>query len=313
MKTIQYIEISDALKSLYGYEKKKPYAELVRLKESGELDRYFEKSGISDNFGKMLRDFTDDIMKNENVNVLPYYRIFCAYSFSSLIRTFSRYHFELGLYFDKPPISRTFEPHSSYGYFPYFFKNACTKYGIEPYNSMDFDKLDELIRKFVVIENDCLVNMGVLQYRETTGYSNMAEEDAYNRFQAKRRFWVSRDYGDDFGYDLLVHENNHESLIEVVSATDNRGFALSRREYNIMKDSAELPTTDYFVYKYTYQKVNDTCVVEPVLTIYGYDKNMDILVDVNDSTNTCRIEETFDFSRDKNRKKLRYICIPNGV
>lgn len=313
MKTIQYIEISDALKTLYGYSEKKPYAELVGLKESGELDKYFEETGISDNFEKMLRDFIRDIMENKKVNCLPQYSIFCAYSFNCLIRTFCRYHFDFGLYFDKPPITRDYEPHGSYSYFPHFFKMACAKYGIEPYASMNFDELETLIKKFIVMENDQLINVGVLQYREPSGYCNLAEEDAFNRFHDRRCFWVSRDYGDGFGYDLLVHEKNHESLIEVKSTHGNAPFPLSRYEYKVMNDTSGLSTTDYLIYRYAYKRIDNSCIVEPVLTIYNYDKNRDILVDVNDSSNICGIEETFDFSRDNNRKKIKYICTPSRV
>lgn len=65
--------------------------------------------------------------------------------------------------------------------------------------------------------------------------------------------FVSRDFGDGFGYDIYAHQNDHgvkkELLIEVKSTTNSNKdkFQLSNNEYAVMKDVLSNPNANYLV------------------------------------------------------------------
>ena len=70
--------------------------------------------------------------------------------------------------------------------------------------------------------------------------------------------WVSKDYGDGYGYDVLSFDekNDQEKLIEVKTGKKNE-FDLTENENKVMRN-AHLNNAIYMIHKYTYDKISNT-------------------------------------------------------
>ena len=91
--------------------------------------------------------------------------------------------------------------------------------------------------------------------------------------------WVSREYGDGYGFDVLSIDlnKNKEQLIEVKSGK-NQIFSLTQNEVNVMKN-CQYKNADYYVYKWTYDYLSN--LITP--NIYHYNPEMDLLIDQNNN------------------------------
>ena len=87
--------------------------------------------------------------------------------------------------------------------------------------------------------------------------------------------WVSRDYGDGYGFDILSIDldNNKEKLINV-KASKSSGLALNEHEVKVMR-SCGFKNAEYYIYKWTYDALFDSIS----LNIYHYDSKKDLIVD----------------------------------
>lgn len=87
--------------------------------------------------------------------------------------------------------------------------------------------------------------------------------------------WVSRYYGDGYGFDVLSFNSikNIEKLIEVKSGRDE-SFTLTENECNVMRNCG-FKNAEYYVYKYTYNLIANRIDTES----FQYIPSDDILVD----------------------------------
>ena len=62
----------------------------------------------------------------------------------------------------------------------------------------------------------------------------------------------------------------------------------SKNEYDMMTRSVRQPYTSFTIHKYLYNIDNkNECLMH---TVYGYDPENEVLVDIEDDTNICNIE-----------------------
>ena len=311
MKTMEYIKMADSIKLLYG-EEERPHKVLRELKSTGELNKYFDETNIMKDFERILRDFIS-IVEDPNARKLPYYTSFCLYSFNSLLKVYSKFYFDFGLYFS-PNAKPSNEEGMKFRSFVSFFRNACKKFEIEPYAHMNEETLHIFLRDFVVMSGNAVADLTKFQYKEKSKWYAAAEQETYdlNKCNNDRCFWVTRDYGELFGYNFLIHRRTgQEELIGVKSSVDGDSFPLSRYERKVMYESADCPNTSYLIYKFKYTKSLGE-LKQTSLNIYRYDKENNVLVDVDDEDNICTIDAGLDFKRDKGRQRIIFYCYPKN-
>ena len=91
--------------------------------------------------------------------------------------------------------------------------------------------------------------------------------------------WVSKDYGDGYGFDILSYDilSNTEILIEVKSGS-SESIDLTENEYLCMKN-CHMHGAIYYVCKYIYDKNNNSVYTK----ILRYDPYFDMLCDENNN------------------------------
>ena len=87
--------------------------------------------------------------------------------------------------------------------------------------------------------------------------------------------WVSRYYGDGYGFDILSIDLNtgKEKLIEVKSGA-GEAFTLTDNEVRVMRN-CKFKNAEYYIHKWTYNKETNTIRI----TRYKYDSMRDMIVD----------------------------------
>ena len=316
--------------------------DIIKMKKSGTLDEYCSEMGINNAFKKMLNRFINTL-NNKGLNNYPVYKKYCLYTESDFIACFQKFGFFFNFLFDdnaeaRNNIKRKFS-------FALFFRNACKKYQIEPYASMDIEKLDHILTKNIDIihqsnfgymttdEEICnstvnYVNSDTIynQYFDPKSRSQIdsrskacikAEELSSQTLRNGKTIWLAR-YGNSYACDILNivfdKKNTHETVIEVktISKKNNFIFMLSRREYALMRKIADLPSSEYFIHVYKYSNSGE-CLLSHKPVIYKYNNENNTLVDINDSENIYIIEPTFEpISTVKNNYNARvnFICTP---
>lgn len=97
-----------------------------------------------------------------------------------------------------------------------------------------------------------------------------------------RVLWVSRYYGDGYGFDILSInlDTNREKLIEVKSGK-YKECSLTKTEAKVMRNS-KYKNCDYYVYRYYYKENrNSTNIIRRI--IYKYIPELDMMVDEDDN------------------------------
>lgn len=310
-----YSSICMAIRQLNGNQDRdfdKSRKLMKDLKASGQLDFFFDKYNVPENFGQILDGFIN-IMEKPKLKDYKYYRKYCLYNFSAFTKCFIKYYYEFGVYFsDNKEI--THEEEKSYSNFPLFFKKACIRYGKEPYASMDEDELRIFLNDYLDISGTRLISPNFNRSANAPNYVRNAKVEVYNLFQGNK--WLAAHYGDGYGYDILrlVKKDNKEILIQVKSCMDDDSFRLSRYEHKVMVEASNLPNSEYLIYKYNYthSKVTNRDVPNS-LYIYRFDKERHVLVDINDENHICEIQGYMDYEREGRNSKwprIRFKCIP---
>ena len=275
------------------------------LMNSKELHKLIEDNSINIDFKYIFFEFIN-ILDNPSLNRYPFTRKIELYK-NDLFYCFNRYSYEFSAYFNDL---------SSYRNFPLFVQSAARKYGIEKYANMNINDLDMLLDNYVDMNkrynpnnnvNEAMViiksfdnmnkydnyekkkRMNKLNLKDIDDFYIFAEENTCiieNNQLHNNSLWVSKYYGDGYGFDVISYDsiNYRERLIEVKSGTSNN-FTITKNEYNIMRKASTFETCDYLVYKFTRGLIHD----DINHTVYRYDKDNDILVDINDCSNICRL------------------------
>ena len=195
----------------------------------------------------------------------------------------------------------------AYNNFPYLLYLLIDKLNIEKYKYLDKNTLASIVYQNYDVDNyydykheceanrinekkrndiynkyDDNYNPNIAPALDTEEFYIWAEhrsfDDVYSSNSKKENvIWVSRDYGDGYGFDIYCQSSfsDKEILIEVKSGKYN-DFTLTKNEYRVMK-TCYLHNAEYYIHKYTYNKVDNK--VESM--DYHYDPELDLLVDTN--------------------------------
>ena len=119
-------------------------------------------------------------------------------------------------------------------------------------NKTSYDIFDNIYKKELCEQPDNMLYFFI--WGEYYTY-DIEKEDQNN----KNIYWVSRYYGDGFGFDVLTFDKStqKEKLIEVKTGHYD-DFVLTNNEYSVMEESSK-HNADYYIYKYTYNK-NDNMI-----------------------------------------------------
>lgn len=277
------------------------YTDILLIKVLGTLDKLFEENNIDEYFGIILRDFVR-IMQDAELEKYPYYRTICLYKNNDFISCFKKYTYTFGVHFSD---NITLESRKDFFHFPYFFKTSCSKYSIEPYASMTTEELEKLFYKYLYIKRGTSVsykynkdpnayNVNLLGTPECNNSSNTnrekvglkAERLSYSLFDKEKTIWASNDVGNKCGFDIITLDDQKETLIEVKSASNKKIFIMGNLQHKIMCETADLSSTEYLIHLYCF----DSNTKQYSLEILKYDKNNNVLVDVNDNSNIYVLE-----------------------
>ena len=315
MEHKEYNEIKDAFKNLYKGEvnDRKKRRVITKIKETGYLEKFIEENNISTNLETIVKEFVRLMNKPKNQKYPNTIR-FNLYTFNDLPRCFLRHYYELGAYFcENKQLEK--EDFKTFSRFDWFFKKACQRYNIEPYASMDEAELYALLNDYLCMQRKKIGNPCLKYPVEAQDINQIAEEKTYERFNRRTTYLLSK-YGDGFGYKINYKDksNEKEYLIEVKASKNKTSFNLSRYEHKLMYETADLPNTEYLIYKYCFTTDPETNEdIVKFLDIYRYDKKRNILVDVYDENHICLIRPYFDYERDYGRQRVRFSCEPKWL
>lgn len=272
------------------------YTDILLIKVLGTLDKLFEENNIDEYFGIILRDFVR-IMQDPELEKYPYYRTICLYKNNDFISCFKKYTYTFGAHFSD---NITLESRKDFFHFPYFFKTACSKYSIEPYASMDIDELGSLFCKYLYIKRGTSVSykydndpnafnvdsLGTPECNIVHRNSNeklalKTEGLSYSLFDKEKTVWASMNVGHKCGFDIITLDDQKETLIEVKATTNKRDFIMGNLQHKVMCATADLPSTEYLIHKYYF----DSNTKQYSLEVLKYDKDNNVLVDINDNSN----------------------------
>lgn len=303
-----YIRIKEALKSLYfegeNYIQKRERME--ELKKSGKLDTIFKTSVLED-YKEILKEFIS-LIESPELDDYHYYRKYLICNANRLVKCASRFKCEFNVFFNNEDLTYD-EIREKFGGFPNFFKNSCKLFDIEPYASMDDDELHELLLDYVNMGNKKLIdpnkNCTCAPYKGTA----YAKEIVLKNLDPTRLIEVM-DRGDGYGYDILSIDepDKKEKLIKIKASYDNDSFVLTRFEHKVMLETSDIEHSEYYIYK-----VNKSV---GSLTIFKYDKEHNVLVDIDDENHICVIEGYFMHEREEKTCKyprIKFRCIPKDL
>ena len=96
--------------------------------------------------------------------------------------------------------------------------------------------------------------------------------------------------------------------IKIKATFDNDSFILTRFEHKVMLETSDIEHSEYYIYK-----VNKSV---GSLTIFKYDKEHNVLVDINGENHICVIEGYFMHEREEKTCKyprIKFRCIPKQL
>ena len=301
----------DYINSLYG----RSFEKMDSLKKENKLNKLLEYFRIDKSFKSIFTDFIK-ILNSPLLENYPEYKKIKLYE-NDLFDCFIHYGYELSLYFDNK---------EAYRNFPLFFHTVCKKYNIDKYSNMSLKEIDLELNKYIDMEHginpnshkyDVMVVLKSIMNKDKYNmyYNNRSlldeqdimfigseeytrdYEDFFLKFNNNKSIWVSKEYGDGYGYDILSYEmsNDKEKLIEVKSG-QTMDFTLTKNEYKKMLEVSESEKDNYYIYKYT--NINKDI---PDMYIYKYDKENDVLVDED---NNIVLTLTPNQYYDQNKKRV---------
>lgn len=351
MESIEFENISNYM-SYLNANGGRSYQRIRDLKFNGTLIYDFNVKNISKDFRTILLEFIE-MLNNPVLNKYPFSRKIQLFNFNDFINCFCCYGYEFGVYFNNNILIKP-ENNKSFFTFPLFFKEACKRYNIEPYSSMETYEIRDILKKYIDINGRMNPNSRAdrnnSEYEETVNtyytydykkyddyidvlgrkidYYNSGEDiskkymsvDAeyrvfngwYESSKTKKTYWVSKQFGDGYGYDILDldEEKEVESLIEVKSSFYNDYFDLTPNEYKTMLETTKHDNSEYLVYKYLYHK--QPYIAPKNCYIYKFDKEKQLLVDVHDDNHICEIVETEVYDENGDLRRV-FRCSPKEL
>lgn len=324
MASVEYERIERKIELILGNNKRfdRTPKKIYTVKNRGILDSIFNKA-IKEEFKEMLIGFID-ILEEPTLTNTPNYRRVLAYTENDYLKLFESFGFEIGTWLTKTK-NIDASNNKSFFNFPLFFKESCRKCSIPRYFTMSEEDIEKILTKTIDLRHcKSLVprkdreniedEINVVMHPISTtmndynkrGISSTCSWLARNMKDAKV-LRVSEDFGEGYGFDALAVIDGREALAVVKADDSNESFILSKNEYDMMTRSVRQPYTSFTIHKYLYNIDNkNECLMH---TVYGYDSENEVLVDIEDDTNICNIERK-EFTGKNGAKKVRYICTP---
>ena len=296
------------------------FERINELKNTSALDIAIETNNLHTYIKNVILDFIN-ILDDPSLEKYPYTKKIKIYNLE-LFKLFNMYGYELSAYFNNT---------KAYRNFPLFIQSAANKFGIKKYADMPIDELDKLLNQYVDLVHQ--ININTHRYEVLVMLRYFDNKDKYNKYEDKkmknkldlndiddlfiasedhtyilensllyntntRASWVARYFGDGYGYDILSYDRDtlKEKLIEVKSGYGNN-FKLTKNEHKTMVEANNNDNCEYYIYKYTRNAINNNIY----LTIYKYDKEKDLLVDINNPNNVCLLTPNQYFTDDHGR------------
>lgn len=298
----------DELMDYFNKNGGRSFERINELKNTNVLDMAIETNNLHAYIKELILDFIN-ILDDPTLEKYPYTKKIKIYNME-LFKVFNLYGYELSSYFNNT---------NAYRNFPLFIKSAAIKFGIIKYADMPINELDSLLNSYVDLVHQINVNshryevLVMLRYFDNKNkYDNYESKKNKNKLDFNdindlfiasedhtyilensllygtncRASWVARYFGDGYGYDILSYDREtlKEKLIEVKSGYGNN-FKLTKNEHKTMVEATNNSNCEYYIYKYTRNAINNNIY----LTIYKYDKEKDLLVDINNKNNICTL------------------------
>ena len=322
-KSKEYINIANKIKKLLGATRfDRSVAKIKKKKLLEDLDDDF-KIHIKPDLKKMALKFIR-VLEDPNLDMEPNYRKLKAYK-TNFPDIFNTYGYELS---SMMCTDKRLSPNKNRAFFdfPLFFKETCRACGIPNYDIMNIEDVESIVSEVVeiryqvspqprkdrpgILENEKLLYMHALEKND----NERTVIALNNSFNALTKYYgqgkvedVNNDYGVGYGFDLLCHADYGETLISVKSSNPTGEFRLSKKEYELMKDSEGSSHTDYFIHSYLFDENNN--VLGSLML--KYDKENELLVDISDESNVYNIEQRIRVRHDK--EVINYVCTPVKV
>jgi hypothetical protein len=322
MNSSEFRNIRKTIEETIGKkEKDRSVQRITMLKERGILNSLLNKT-IKPDFKTLLLGFIE-ILEEPTLVDKPNYRKVLAYTENDYLKLFKTYGYELGSWLNKEQVL-TPENNKSFFNFPLFFKESCRKCNIPKYASMDLEELDKLLSDYIdlkhtkskeprkdrkTIEDE----VDVLLHTESPDknvYNTRAESESYNKLSHlsydARVISVSKKLGSGYGFDLLALVGDYEIAVTTKASNNMESFLLSKTEYDCMVKASKQRHTNYLVHKYLF---NESSYDVKMFTSYFYDECSNTLIDCEDNSNICKIEEKKFYAKN-GILKTRYVCTP---
>lgn len=306
-----YIDIRSSIRKLYPSKDLTLSAKkdiIRKMKATGELEQYFEKEEITPKIERILREYIA-ALETPKTKPYKYFKKFCLSNFQFFTNLYSNFNFELGAFLTEgTEINETDE--KLFKSFPHFFKRICEKFNIEPYASMDPEKLRLFLSDYVDMAGYHLVMPAAPSHNRSDVTEQLIEHE-FGKIKISKK-WNASKFGDGYGYCIIHLDRPHkkEILITVKATRASSDFYINRVEYKVMRDAASLPNTEYFVVKYDCSYTNSSARVNGH-QIYKYDIERNVLVDVKDPSNIRSLDAEFEYMREGKISKIprvRFKC-----
>ena len=317
------INSMNELNSVYG---NRSYESIDKLKESGKLKEIIEKNNGDYGFRNLLINFFERMGEPSMVDY-PYSKKIILYNFNDLLEVYRLYAYELGKLFDCDDAIVSF-PSFMVAACKYYGFHPFAEFSVKEMDKLltDFIDMKHEInlnprvgredKGMTIHRGTEVINAGewealpVMHYHvDSSKYDEYekhtltdpsqklgveAEAISLSCFKKGDTLWVSRQFGDGYGFDILnlnkTFGHKKETLIEVKARFNSEDFTLSRVEHKVMVESDPLKHTDYFIHKYNMG--SDGRFIS--FRMYKYDKENNVLYDVNNPYNICRILPEFE-------------------
>lgn len=322
MNSIEFKRIGRSIENVLGSSKRynRTVYNIKKAKATGSLNFRFNKL-IKLDFKTILDGFIE-IMEEPTLKNKPYYRKVLAYKDNDFVRLFESYGYEISSWLVKDK-ELTKENNIAFFNFPLFFKESCRKCSIYRYATMDIKEIEELLKNYIDLKytksivprkdrdniEDEILALGHTQSPSMNQYNTLSEEFSYSSLLSRTRpvqvIRVSKEVGSGFGFDLLQVDGERETLVATKASDNMESFLLSKVEYDTMVKASDLNNTRYYIDKYLFTEDG----IVRLKTRYAYDRNNDVLVDIEDESNICNIERK-DFTGKNGIPRVNFVCTP---
>ena len=302
--------INDFVSDLYK-KGESSFGNINSFKECGILDEKFEELKIKELLNKDFSLFLEMLFDNNQFYF--YKKLTMTILLTPWLNPVSEY-----------ALCRYLDNIDAYKNFPVLIKTIIDKTDITYYKSLSLNDIKAQVYKYFDVKDKvngekiycefnnkpCLNTYIYNKYDSEYGkpvnvfdkkaFFIWAEHHTYDIEKNQSTSWVSRYYGDGYGFDIYSFDTNlwREKLIEVKSGSTPY-FTLSENEVNVMRNAVH-KNADYYIYKYTYNQSDNKIYT----TILRYDNELDALIDNDMMYNLEKIDNGYIVKKSEGKKLI---------